>query len=70
MIELIEAARPQTTDMVARRLIAGALGVRPRLKSLKGREEDDLKLVQAKEKRTNEKRERDKIRAKSDSLFD
>jgi hypothetical protein len=40
--------RPQTTDMVARRLIAGALGMKPLQKSLREIESDALKLEQAK----------------------
>ncbi|KAJ3306163.1 hypothetical protein HDV03_000397 [Kappamyces sp. JEL0829] len=69
VVESIRAARPQTTDMVARRLIAGALGVRPRLKSLKDRENDALLLEQAKEQREHQRRERDLKREQSDRIF-
>ncbi|KAJ3324255.1 Coiled-coil domain-containing protein r3hcc1l [Boothiomyces sp. JEL0866] len=52
--------RPTTTDMVARRLIAGALGMRPPKKSQEEKQSDELKLYNARERKEQTKRDREK----------
>ena len=49
------SSRPKTTDMVARRMIAGALGMQSRLKKTASeKEEDSLKLRLAREEKETE----------------
>jgi isopentenyldiphosphate isomerase len=68
--------RPTTTDMVARRLIAGALGVKPRSKTQEEIENDAKKLQQAKgmivlsEKRELERKQREERRKQFDAVWD
>ncbi|KAI8900135.1 hypothetical protein BC833DRAFT_583125 [Globomyces pollinis-pini] len=56
---VIDRSRPTTTDMVARRLIAGALGVRAPKKSQQEIDNDTLKLENARVRRESVKRERE-----------
>ncbi|GFO13626.1 growth inhibition and differentiation-related protein 88-like protein [Plakobranchus ocellatus] len=53
-------ARPETTSLAARRLVAGALGMAPRV-SREVRDRERQKLKEAKEKRRLEKKQREDI---------
>ena len=58
-----------STDLVARRLIAGALGVRPKKKSQEEQATDRLKLQQAREQREAERLLRDERQRRADAVW-
>jgi hypothetical protein len=69
------STRPTTTDMVARRMIAGALGMQSRLKKTASEiESDSLKLKMVKEEKDRESKrradEKDERRKASNQIFD
>ncbi|KAJ3275654.1 Coiled-coil domain-containing protein r3hcc1l [Terramyces sp. JEL0728] len=61
--------RPTTTDMVARRLIAGALGMRPPKKSQEEKQSDELKLYNARERKERVKRDKEKREKELDDTW-